>query len=289
MHSWACLSRRLSVCRNGFWIVAVGVGLLTSPAWCEEVQDAAAEGTLPAEKAASSQAEGTGVLTEGLQLEEAGRTQEALALYRNWLAEAPAEDPQRQPVEERLGEVGIKSAFSHTGAEAKVHTVAPGDTLYDLARAYNTTIDRLRKLNSISGDLIRVGQKLKVSDSQFSIVVDRSANRLRLLENGQLVKIYPVATGAEDNTPLGDFTIANKLENPTWFHEGKSYPPGTVENILGTRWLGFSEKGGYGIHGTTEPDSIGKAVSHGCVRMFNEDVEELFQIVPVGTAVSVVA
>jgi len=107
------------------------------------------------------------------------------------------------------------------------------------------------------------------------------------LENGQLLKVYPVATGTESNTPLGEFTVANKLENPTWFHEGKTYAPGSPENILGTRWLGFGQEG-YGIHGTTDPDSIGKAVSHGCVRMFNEDVEELYQIVPVGTSVSIV-
>lgn len=227
------------------------------------------------------------VLTDGLQLEEAGKLEEALGLYRAWLAEAPADHPDRPRVEERLGQVGVQAVFSRpSSGEGKIHTVRPGDTLYDLAHEYHTTIDQIRKLNGITGDLIRVGQNLKISDSQFSIAVDRSENKLRLLENGQLLKVYPIATGTEGNTPLGDFTIVNKLENPTWFNEGKAYPPGAPENILGTRWLGFSKEG-YGIHGTTEPDSIGKAVSHGCVRMFNEDVEEIYSMVPVGISVTI--
>ena len=61
---------------------------------------------------------------------------------------------------------------------------------------------------------------------------------------------------------------------------------GSPENSLGTRWLGFDKKG-YGIHGTVEPETIGQQVSQGCVRMLNEDVEELYDLLPRGTRVTV--
>ena len=78
-----------------------------------------------------------------------------------------------------------------------------------------------------------------------------------------------------------------KIINPTWYKAGAVVPPGSSKNILGTRWLGLSLQG-YGIHGTTDPDSIGKQATAGCVRMLNNDVEELYIIVPAGTEVTVV-
>ena len=77
------------------------------------------------------------------------------------------------------------------------------------------------------------------------------------------------------------------MENPVWYHKGEIVPPGTPDNFLGTRWLGF-DLPQYGIHGTVEPQLIGQSVSHGCVRMHNEDVEELFTYIPYGTKVKIV-
>jgi lipoprotein-anchoring transpeptidase ErfK/SrfK len=77
------------------------------------------------------------------------------------------------------------------------------------------------------------------------------------------------------------------MDDPTWYAPGgKIIPPGDPRNILGSRWLGL-DKPGYGIHGTTEPSSIGRSVTAGCVRMLNKDVEELFVILPVGTEVAI--
>ncbi|MFZ5815279.1 MAG: L,D-transpeptidase [Bacillota bacterium] len=122
------------------------------------------------------------------------------------------------------------------------------------------------------------------------IVIDKSENRLRLYENGRLLREYPVATGKEPSlTPEGSFTIVNKIVNPSWTNPrtGRTIPGGSPENPLGSRWLGLSIGGGstYGIHGTNQPGSIGGYISLGCVRMHNRDVEELFRLVPVGTPV----
>ncbi|MGE5197528.1 MAG: L,D-transpeptidase, partial [Deltaproteobacteria bacterium] len=83
------------------------------------------------------------------------------------------------------------------------------------------------------------------------------------------------------------FKIINKLANPTWFKAGAIVPADSPENVLGTRWLGF-DLAGYGIHGTKDPQSLGKQVTQGCVRLSNSEVEELYTIVPEGTEVTII-
>ena len=99
--------------------------------------------------------------------------------------------------------------------------------------------------------------------------------------------LVTAATGKDNATPAGSFKIVSKLKNPTWFKTGAVIPPDSPQNILGSRWMGFDREG-YGIHGTTEPRSLGKQVTLGCVRMNNEEVKELYDIIPVGAEVTVI-
>ncbi len=116
------------------------------------------------------------------------------------------------------------------------------------------------------------------------IVVSLQDRKLALLENDSVVKIWRTAVGTESTpTPSGTFTIINRVENPSYYKNGKVTPPGPA-NPVGTRWLGLSLKG-FGIHGTNSPGSIGRKASHGCIRMRNKDVEELFDLVRVGDVV----
>ncbi len=122
------------------------------------------------------------------------------------------------------------------------------------------------------------------SPAQRRVVVSIPDRRLALIENGRVVKIYPTAVGAATSpTPSGTYKIAQRVANPTWYGPDKVVGPGK-DNPVGTRWLGLSRKG-YGIHGTNNPRSIGKRASHGCVRMRNSDVEDLFARVAVGDVV----
>ena len=121
---------------------------------------------------------------------------------------------------------------------------------------------------------------------QRQIIVSIPDRKLALLEDGDVVKVYDVAVGAEKSpSPAGDFTIVNRLENPTYYRPGVVMEAG-ANNPLGTRWMGLSQKG-FGIHGTNQPQSIGKAASHGCIRMAQKDLEELFTFVQIGDAVSI--
>jgi lipoprotein-anchoring transpeptidase ErfK/SrfK len=120
------------------------------------------------------------------------------------------------------------------------------------------------------------------------IVISIADRKLALVEDGRAVKIYPVAVGAASTpSPEGSFTVIERVTHPTWYGPHKVVPPGK-KNPLGPRWIGLSRRG-YGIHGTSDPRSIGKAASHGCIRMKNADVEELFGLVAVGDAVELVA
>jgi len=119
------------------------------------------------------------------------------------------------------------------------------------------------------------------------IVVSLADRKLALIENGRVLKTYPVAVGKPSTpSPEGTFTIQRRVANPSYSHDGKTIPPGPA-NPVGTRWMALSIKG-YGIHGTNEPKSIGKAASHGCIRMAKADLEELYPLIEVGDTVELV-
>jgi lipoprotein-anchoring transpeptidase ErfK/SrfK len=118
------------------------------------------------------------------------------------------------------------------------------------------------------------------------VVVSIPDRKLALIEDGEVVKVYPVAVGAPVSpSPAGEFTVVNRITNPTYYHKGQVIPTGPA-NPVGTRWIGLSQKG-YGIHGTNQPKSIGKAASHGCIRMAKADLEELFEFLRPGDPVSI--
>ena len=121
---------------------------------------------------------------------------------------------------------------------------------------------------------------------QRKVVVSIPHRKLALIEDGEVKKVYPVAIGAQHSpTPAGNFAVKTRLVEPTYYHPGKVIPAGT-DNPLGTRWIGLSTKG-YGIHGTNVESSVGKAASHGCIRMHRSDIEELFAQVEIGDEVEI--
>ncbi len=122
------------------------------------------------------------------------------------------------------------------------------------------------------------------------ILINKSSNSLYFFNRGRLEASYPVATGRTPNhTPTGQFKVVVKYVNPAWGGAGKyePVPGGVANNPLGKRWIGISYGGGskYGIHGNSNPGSIGRNVSLGCIRMFNSQVENLYERVGLGTPV----
>jgi lipoprotein-anchoring transpeptidase ErfK/SrfK len=129
--------------------------------------------------------------------------------------------------------------------------------------------------------------RVQAAATKRVIVVSLEDHKLALVEDGQAKKIYTVAVGKPSTpSPVGTFTIARRVMNPTYSHDGRMVPPGP-NNPVGTRWMGLSIPG-YGIHGTNVPSSIGKAASHGCIRMAKKDLEELYPMVQVGDTVELI-
>jgi lipoprotein-anchoring transpeptidase ErfK/SrfK len=124
------------------------------------------------------------------------------------------------------------------------------------------------------------------TSTRRQIIVSVPDCKLAVLENGSVKKVYSVAVGKQTTpSPTGKFKVVNRLENPTYYRKGVVVGPG-ASNPLGNRWIGLDQKG-YGIHGTNAPKSIGKAASHGCIRMAKKDLEELFAQVRPGDEVEI--
>lgn len=145
----------------------------------------------------------------------------------------------------------------------------------------------------------------------WSVTVNKYLNALWVHQDGKLVKAYRVATGRQTSgpaptqtdyatnffTPEGTFSISTFSRNPAYnaLKPGdKSYAGGAPDNPLGTRWMGFSVMDWdgawvWGIHGTNEPDLIGTWASDGCIRMFTQDAEELFDLIPENAPLHVVS
>lgn len=128
--------------------------------------------------------------------------------------------------------------------------------------------------------------------SDIQLVIRLSDRRVYVYEKEQVTASFPIAIGRSGwETPTGDFEVIDMRNNPVWEHPftGAVIPPGP-ENPLGSRWIGFWTDGTnyIGFHGTPDEDSVGQAASHGCIRMYDRDVVVLFDMVEVGTPVSVV-
>jgi L,D-transpeptidase ErfK/SrfK len=150
--------------------------------------------------------------------------------------------------------------------------------LNQISRDYRTPLSKILLGNpNINPNMIYPGQSIvipgfpPIHSIPFTIDISLNARRLILLKDGVQQKQYPIAVGRMlHHTPIGNYIVINKAPNPG--------------GPFGTMWMSLSKEH-YGIHGTNDPSSIGKAVSLGCIRMQNKDVEELASIIPVGTPV----
>ncbi len=196
------------------------------------------------------------------------------------------DEASRREVEEFIGQLGMEMLFSPAPMPEKAdYTVQPGDSLDRIARRFGTTVELVMKGNGLRGTVIRPGDRLRVFAGKWSIRVSKTRNDLILLLDDQFFKRYRVGSGAYAKTPTGEFKITDRIAQPTWWHpDGRTIAYGDPENLLGTHWLALDIKG-YGLHGTWEPDTIGRQSSMGCIRLLNTDIEDLFTLATVGTPV----
>ncbi|MFA6561365.1 MAG: L,D-transpeptidase family protein [Verrucomicrobiia bacterium] len=225
-------------------------------------------------------------LEKALALRDGGKLAEARDTLRELLTKA--DDTQLVvEIQKALGDVNMQLLLTPAPAPEKVdYVVQPGDSLGRIAKMHNTTIEVIQKVNGLRETIIQPAQRLRVTPTKFAVAVSKTQNTLLVTDDGKFFKLYRCGTGQYSTTPVGTFKITDRIASPPWWKDGQTIPFGSKENVLGKYWLALDIPH-YGIHGTWEPETIGRQSSQGCIRLINEDVEELYIILPAGTPVQV--
>ena len=190
----------------------------------------------------------------------------------------------RPMIQKRIETMANAVYFSPQPHYIEPYVVQSGDQLRKIAKRYHVSWKYLATLNRIEPRKIRAGQKLKVVKGPFSAVVDLSDFELIVHAHGYYVRKYRVGIGKDGTSPLGKFKVLEKLVDPQYTDpDGRVIDGGAKHNPLGNCWVGIGD--GFGIHGTIEPDSIGRAESRGCIRMINAKASELFDLLEVGSEI----
>lgn len=207
---------------------------------------------------------------------------------------------------DRLGSLNDELVFSprvHPGDPVTMnYSVRSGDVLSRIVRRESLHVDwrLITRVNRIdSPQRIRVGQSLKLVRGPFHAVVHKSDYRLDLWwgdpdrpQSWLFIRSFDVGLGEENSTPIGEFRVmrGSKVINPGWTNPRtfETYKPNDPENPIGRYWIGIEGIGdasvhtSYGLHGTIEPDSIGRSMSMGCVRMHDDDIELMYELLAEG-------
>ncbi len=245
-------------------------------------------------------AEGMDLVAEGRYVEGRRVLSEVLFNPQHDLSSADA-----QTIRDTLASVNQKLIFSTEIVSgdtlAEYYEVQSGDLLSYIAPRYKIPYQFVERINNISANRLRVGEKLKLIKGPFHARIIKHEYRLDVfLRNsaGAMIFVcsYPVGLGEEDSTPIGKWRIASgrKVRNPDWRNPrtGRYYAANDPANPIGEYWMaieGIDEhtRGhkSYGIHGTIDLDSIGSQASMGCIRLRPKDIEQLYYMMLDGESI----
>lgn len=191
---------------------------------------------------------------------------------------------QRSAVQARLDGTARAIFFQPQPHFVEPYVIEANDQLRVIANKYQLSWEYLARLNKTDPRRIQLGQKLKVMKGPFGAIVDLNDFTLTIHLQGYYVKRYEVGIGKDGSSPLGKFSVLNKVENPQYTGpDGRVISADDPKNPLGERWVDLGDS--YGIHGTIEPDSIGKAASRGCIRLGDKDIIEVYDFLVKGSEV----
>lgn len=233
----------------------------------------------------------------------AGRLPEARAALNRAMHDPRATDAEIAQARTKITAINETLVFSPTVTPAdplvETYAIQPGDRLITIVRGHDLKVDWrfVQRVNKMSDPgRLRVGQKLKLVRGPFHAVVDKSDYRLDLYSdatdadgNRLYIRSFRVGLGEAGSTPLGKWVVrsSSKLVNPHWVNPrtGEKFHADDPKNPIGEFWLGLTGVesstevlSGYGIHGTIEPDSIGKDASMGCVRLLADDIAMVYEM-----------
>jgi len=255
-----------------------------------QVQNTGPSGLEPASRVARAEPpaqprEGVKVPALDLQrIEEQYASGDIINAHRD-LSQIYWHDPEKRPlIMEYLNRSAEIIYFTSTRQFMEPHVVQSGELMQSIAPKYQLSWQYLSMLNRTDPKRLRAGQKLKVVKGPFSVFIDLSDFELTVHHHGFFVRRYQVCTGKNNSTPTGRFKVLDKIPSPQYTDpDGRVIAGGDPMNPLGTHWIDLGDS--YGIHGTIEPATIGKAESRGCVRLRNEEVQEVYNFLIKGSEV----
>lgn len=238
---------------------------------------------------------------------ESGNMLEGRKILNAALTSKTLPPAQSNAVKAKMREVNQTIVFSRTLYSSDefggTYKVQPGDSFQKIGGKHEVPWELLVRINGIDPKRLQAGKTIKMVKGPFHAVVDKSDFALDLWigppeEAGSMyVTTYNVGLGADDSTPTGTWIVTGKLKNPAYYSprgEGV-FQPDDPKNPLGEYWLSLEGIDGkavgaqsYGIHGTIEPDTIGKQASMGCIRLLNEDVERVYEMLAEGKSTVIV-
>jgi lipoprotein-anchoring transpeptidase ErfK/SrfK len=237
-----------------------------------------------------------------------GRLLEARRGLNALLAAGSLSDADLQSAKQLLSQINATVVFSPRKFEddefGGTFTVPPGGVLQKIASSHEVSTDLLMRINGIKdARRLQAGKTIKVLKGPFHAVISKKNFSLELWlgnpgEKGSMfITAFPVGLGKDDSTPTGTWAVINKLKNPAYYSpRGEGViSADDPKNPLGEYWIGLAGTDGhavgktsYGIHGTTDPTSIGKQESMGCIRLKNEDAAQVYEMLVEGKSLVVV-
>lgn len=241
-------------------------------------------------------------LNDGQALMDAGDTIGARTVLNQALMNGQFSEADAPTVKTLLAKINQEAVLSRRSYKndtlCELYAVQPGDRLQRVAAANAVTWELLCRVNGITDPRrVRAGQTIKVVKGPFHAVVSKSKFTMDIYlgspgeAGATYVMSFPVGLGKDDSTPVGTWGVQNKLTNPPYYSpRGEGIiAADDPKNPLGEYWIGLTGiegqavgKTSYGIHGTIDPESIGKEESMGCIRLRNEDVAMVYQMLVEG-------
>ena len=234
------------------------------------------------------------MVKEALKLRDDGKIIQARELLNNTLNEKLSPN-MRSAVKLQLSKLAEKWLFSDTVYPednlTTTYEVQRGDLLQNIAKTYKVPHEIIMRINGINDPKrLMAGQKIKVIEGPFNVVVYKSNFTMDLYLQNKYIKTYRVGLGKVDReTPSGRWRVeaSGKMIEPSWYDEetNRNYDASDPDYPLGSRWIAIEgmddntrNRSGFAIHGTKEPESIGTRSSRGCIRLFNGDVVEVYNM-----------
>ncbi|MCA9244621.1 MAG: L,D-transpeptidase family protein [Phycisphaerales bacterium] len=230
-------------------------------------------------------------LRAATQLMQSGRLIDARAEVNRVFqsARSPAARADARRMLQKLGEETIFSrSFRDADPLVEIYTIQSGDNLVNIGKQFDVPYEIIESINGITPTRIRPGQKIKVPRGPFHARISLSEFRMDVYLNDTFVRSYAVGIGRDNGTPSGKWVVRTRLRNPTYYPPASSdlkevIRPEDPRNPLGGYWIALEGvegdtigQEGFGIHGTNQPETVGKSASLGCIRMLADDIRDVY-------------